>query len=126
MEPVDLRELLEQVQSGNLGIEEALHRLNKPAVADIGYAHVNLHRHDRCGFPEVIFCQGKSSEWIEGVVRKLIDAGQHCLATRVSDEQAADLADVVDLDDVRVLQPRHDLRLGQEPHRGLRAGVRAG
>jgi NCAIR mutase (PurE)-related protein len=92
VEPVDLRELLEQVQTGNLGIEEALQRLHKPAVADLGYAHVDLHRHDRCGFPEVIFCQGKSSEWIEGVVRKLIDAGQHCLATRVSDEQAADLA----------------------------------
>jgi NCAIR mutase (PurE)-related protein len=40
----------------------------------------------------VIFCQGKSSEWVEGVVRQLIDARQHCLATRVSDEQAADLA----------------------------------
>ena len=27
LEPVDLRELLEQVQQGNLGIEEALERL---------------------------------------------------------------------------------------------------
>jgi NCAIR mutase (PurE)-related protein len=92
LEPVDLRELLEQVQRGNLDIEAALDRLRKPAVADLGYANVDLHRRQRCGFPEVIFCQGKSPEWIEGVVRKLIDANQHCLATRVSDEQAADLA----------------------------------
>jgi NCAIR mutase (PurE)-related protein len=92
LEPVDLRELLEQVQTGKLNIETALERLHKPAVADLGFAHVDLQRRQRCGFPEVIFCQGKSSEWIEGVVRQLIDAKQHCLATRVSDEQAADLA----------------------------------
>ena len=41
MEPVDLRELLEQVQKGNLGIEAALEGLRKPAVADLGYAHVD-------------------------------------------------------------------------------------
>ncbi|MSQ95332.1 MAG: nickel pincer cofactor biosynthesis protein LarB [Gemmataceae bacterium] len=92
MEPVDLRELLEQVQAGKLDIQAALGRLAKPAVADLGYAHVDLQRRERCGFPEVIFCQGKSCEWIEGVVRQLIDAKQHCLATRVSDEQAEHLA----------------------------------
>jgi NCAIR mutase (PurE)-related protein len=92
LEPVDLRELLEQVQQGNLGIEAALQRMHKPAVADLGFAHVDLQRRLRCGFPEVIFCQGKTNEWVEGVVRQLIDAKQHCLATRVSAEQADDLA----------------------------------
>lgn len=88
MEPVDLRELLEQVQAGSLGIDTALDRLGKPAVADLGFAHVDLQRRQRCGFPEVVFCQGKTSEWVAGVIQQLIDAGQHCLATRVSDEQA--------------------------------------
>ena len=36
------------------------------------------------------------------------------------------LADAVDLDDVRVPQPRHGLDLDPEPRRGLRAGQRAG
>ncbi len=93
MEPVDLRELLEQVQAGRLGINDALDRLGKPAVADLGFAHVDLQRRQRCGFPEVIFCQGKTCAWIAGVVQKLIEAGQHCLATRVSDEQAVYLQD---------------------------------
>jgi NCAIR mutase (PurE)-related protein len=91
LEPVDLRELLEQVKSGKLGTEAA-ERLLKPAVADLGFANVDLQRRQRCGFPEVIFCQGKSSPWIEGVVHQLVDAKQHCLATRVSDEQADYLA----------------------------------
>lgn len=92
MEPVDLRELLEQVRSGGLNVEAALERLERPALADLGYAHVDLQRRQRCGFPEVIFCQGKAPEWVEGVVRQLADAGQHCLATRVSDAQAEHLA----------------------------------
>jgi NCAIR mutase (PurE)-related protein len=88
----DLRDLLEQVRSGKLGVEAAVERLSSPAVADLGYAHVDLHRRQRCGFPEVIFCEGKASEWVEGVVRKLAEASQDCLATRVNAEQAEHLA----------------------------------
>jgi NCAIR mutase (PurE)-related protein len=40
----------------------------------------------------VIFCQGKTREWVAGVVHKLVEAGQDCLATRVSDDQAEHLA----------------------------------
>src|SRR5947209_377996 len=93
MEPVDMRELLEQVRGGGLSIEAALEKLHAPAVADLGYAHVDLQRQRRCGFPEVIFCQSKTPPWVAGVVDQLIAAGQDCLATRVSDEQAAVLAE---------------------------------
>src|SRR5438045_8243431 len=89
----DLRQILEQIQGGRLSIDAAIEQLNSSAVADLGYAHVDLHRRERCGFPEVIFCEGKTCEWVGGVVRKLIEAGQHCLATRVSEEQAAYLAE---------------------------------
>jgi NCAIR mutase (PurE)-related protein len=88
----DLRELLEQLRSGNLSVDAVLERLGKSGVADLGYANVDLHRRQRCGFPEVIFCEGKTSEWVEGLVRKLSEAGQNCLATRVSAEQAQHLA----------------------------------
>jgi NCAIR mutase (PurE)-related protein len=91
MEPGDLRELLEQVQAGKITIDSALGRLNPPVV-DLGYAHVDLHRRERCGFPEVIFCEGKTCEWVEGVVRQLSGAGQDCLATRVNAEQAESLS----------------------------------
>jgi NCAIR mutase (PurE)-related protein len=91
MEPGDLRELLEQVRSGGLAIDEALARLDNPPEINLGFAHVDLQRRERCGYPEVIFCQGKATEWVEGVVRQLYQAGQDCLATRVSDEHAAAL-----------------------------------
>src|SRR5438309_8729457 len=88
----DLRNLLEQIRAGILSIEEALPRLSQPAVSDLGYANVDLHRRARCGFPEVIFCEGKTPEWVEGVARRLADAKQDCLGTRVNADQAAHLA----------------------------------
>src|SRR5579864_6739492 len=91
MQTSELRNLLEQVRAGVLSIDEALPRLGQPAVSDLGYANVDLHRRQRCGFPEVIFCEGKTPEWVEGVVRKLSEAGQDCLATRVDPEQAGHL-----------------------------------
>lgn len=88
----ETRGLLEQVHAGQLSVEAALRRLHEPAVADLGFAQVDLHRRQRCGFPEVIFCEGKTPQWVEGVVRQLVEANQDCLATRVNAEQAAHLA----------------------------------
>jgi NCAIR mutase (PurE)-related protein len=93
MDPSFVRQLLEQVQSGQVSVEKALEQIGEAGVADLGFAHVDLNRRERCGFPEVIFCEGKTSAWVEGVVRKLAEAGQDCLATRVSAEQAAYLAE---------------------------------
>jgi NCAIR mutase (PurE)-related protein len=91
MVPSELRRLLEQVQSGQVSIDNACASLQAPVV-DLGFAQVDLHRRQRCGFPEVIFCEGKTSAWVEGVVRQLAQAGQDCLATRVSQEQSGHLA----------------------------------
>lgn len=87
MEVKNLHDLLEQVRQGSLAVDEAARRL--APVADLGYAHVDLQRRERCGFPEVIFCEGKTPEWVAGAAAKLAEAGQHCLATRVNDVQAA-------------------------------------
>ncbi|HEV3142509.1 MAG TPA: nickel pincer cofactor biosynthesis protein LarB [Gemmataceae bacterium] len=90
----EIRHLLEQVRLGQLPLEAAAERLAAHSDANLGFAHVDLHRHNRCGFPEVIYCEGKTPEWVEAVVRKLRDAGQDCLATRVSATQADHLARV--------------------------------
>src|SRR4051812_5502479 len=92
MDPQQLQAMLEQVRAGELAVEAAVERIHAAAVVDLGFAHVDLHRRERCGFPEVIFCQGKACEWVAGVVRQLAGAGQDCLATRVSPEQAEHLA----------------------------------
>lgn len=92
MNPEQLRAQLEALRAGQLDVDTVWNRLQNEAVVDLGFAHVDLHRQERCGFPEVIFCQGKTCEWVAGVVRQLAVARQDCLATRVSPEQADYLA----------------------------------
>lgn len=88
---MELQLLLAAVRDGQLSIEEASARLPLPAAGDLGYATVDLHRAARCGFPEVILAEGKTAAWVEGVVRRLQEAGQGAFATRVSAEQFAHL-----------------------------------
>src|SRR5277367_3152451 len=88
----ELRAVLEQVRGGGLSVDAALRQVNDSQMADLGFAKVDLNRRQRCGFPEVIFGEGKTPEWIEGVVARLVAANQDCLATRVSAAQADYLA----------------------------------
>jgi NCAIR mutase (PurE)-related protein len=87
----DLQRILEALRDGRLDVTEAVRQINHSTVAELGYANVDLHRRQRCGFPEVIFCEGKTPEWVAGVVAKLHQAGQDCLATRVSEPQSTHL-----------------------------------
>jgi pyridinium-3,5-biscarboxylic acid mononucleotide synthase len=91
MNEQSIRELLDDVRAGKVDLDRAAHLLCAPALADLGYAQVDLERHRRCGYPEVIFCEGKTPALIEGVVRRLMVEGQDCLATRVSSEQSEHL-----------------------------------
>jgi len=57
-----------------------------------GFATLDTHRHLRTGFPEVIFCAGKTDEQVLGIVRALTAREGCVLATRMRPETAAMLA----------------------------------
>lgn len=90
--PMPIRDILEQVRSGALGVDAAMSEFSSASAAELGFATVDLDRKTRCGFPEVIYSEGKTCEWLEGVVRRISEAQQDCLATRVNDAQAVHLA----------------------------------
>ncbi len=88
----ELRQLLEGVRAGAVDVAAATAQLGRASVAELSFATLDLDRQQRCGFPEVIFAEGKTAEWVEGAVRRLSEAGQDCFVTRVSTEQSAHLA----------------------------------
>jgi NCAIR mutase (PurE)-related protein len=55
----------------------------------MGFAAVDHHRAIRCGFPEVIFCPGKTVDQIRAIFRKLAEHESNVLATRASAETFA-------------------------------------
>jgi NCAIR mutase (PurE)-related protein len=49
---------------------------------DLGFAKIDHHRHQRKGFPEVIYCAGKTPEQVAKIAQKIWKNGQDVLATR--------------------------------------------
>ena len=84
MDSQRLRKLLEAVACGDLSPNEAAQRLRHMPFEDLGFAKLDHHRAIRCGFPEVIFCQGKTLEQVAAIVDRMVEQGSTVLATRAS------------------------------------------
>jgi pyridinium-3,5-biscarboxylic acid mononucleotide synthase len=92
MDSHDLLQMLERVRHGRLTPAEAAAKIRTAPFEDAGgFAKVDLHRRLRCGFPEVIFGQGKTAEQIEGILRTLQRHGQGGLVTRLEPAVATHL-----------------------------------
>ena len=83
-----LRELLERVQAGTTPVEEALGNLRTLPFEDLGFAKLDHHRALRNGFPEVIYCPGKTTEHILLILEKLTAQSRTVLASRATPEVA--------------------------------------
>lgn len=86
MDHKHLRSLLEMVQKGRIDLDAAMLRLKKLPFEDLGYARIDNHRCLRTGVPEVIFCQGKTIEQIQGIVERISVSHANILATRAGRE----------------------------------------
>ncbi len=62
----------------------ALERLRTLPYEDLGFAAVDHHRSIRQGFPEVIFCEGKTQAQTLAIAKGLLKKGGPLLATHVS------------------------------------------
>ena len=62
-----------------------------PKTAALEDASLDLDRSRRCGFPEVVFGEGKSVETLSRIVRRLAEANADVMVTRVAVEKAAAL-----------------------------------
>ena len=76
--------LLAAVRAGEQTIDEAIARLRAMPFEDIGFAKIDHHRSIRCGFPEVIYCAGKSAEQVGDIFSRCAAGGANVLATRAS------------------------------------------
>ena len=83
---MDLKKILEDVKNNNLDIDDALKKLKDLPYEDLGYAHIDHYRNLRNGFPEVIYCKGKSDEHILGIIERMNKKNTNILGTRCRKE----------------------------------------
>jgi len=81
-----LRELLTEVQRGDRSVDEALQALKiaptTAAGSDLGFATVDHDRANRCGFPEVVFCEGKTPADAAAIATEILTRSDRVLLTR--------------------------------------------
>jgi len=90
-----IRDLLTSLRAGDTSIDEAMRSLVDLPFEDLGYARVDHHRALRQGFPEVILCEGKTSEQVVSIARKIVERSGGLLATRADRPKADALLDAI-------------------------------
>ena len=86
MNPDNLKKLFSDVAKGKISPAAALKRVRHLPFEELDHSTVDGHRAIRQGYPEVIFCQGKTVEEIEEIAARICGAGDNLLATRASEE----------------------------------------
>lgn len=90
MNETEKKALLQQYKEGLVDEDALLDALSPKACADLGFARVDLDRERRGGFPEVVYCEGKTTEQAVEIIKVLWERSEgNVLATRCSGEIAA-------------------------------------
>jgi pyridinium-3,5-biscarboxylic acid mononucleotide synthase len=86
MDEKDLKELLQQIKSGSLSVEEGTEKLKDLPYKEMGFAKIDNHREMRVGYPEVIYCEGKTVEQVKQIIEFMITKNNNILGTRATEE----------------------------------------
>lgn len=116
-----IRSLLQAVAAGDRTIDQAMADLRHLPFEELGFATIDHHRHLRCGFPEVVFCGGKTADQVAQIVQRLAQHSPRVLGTRAGREH---------YDAARAVVPElqyHELAraiwLDREPERDKKGGI---
>lgn len=96
MNPEELKKLFNRVRNGEIGINEAVKRLTDISFTDLGHTKVDDLRELRTGYPEVIFCSGKTVDQVRDIVQHMLTGTQDILATRATDEMYEAVKEICD------------------------------
>ncbi|MDN3515248.1 MAG: nickel pincer cofactor biosynthesis protein LarB [Candidatus Brocadia sp.] len=122
-----IKKLLEDYKSGEVSIHDVLEKIRELPYKDIGFAKVDSHRKIRCGFPEVIFCPGKTPGQVVKIVEHIISGKNDMLATRASMEiyeaVSREFPEAVYHEQAKAITIRKTHR---KPHKGLILIITAG
>lgn len=86
MNKEDIKHLLKLVKDSEIEVDEALEKLEDLPFKDLDFALIDNHRELRVGYPEVIYCQGKTVEQVREIVKFMLTKNTNILGTRATKE----------------------------------------
>lgn len=87
MDNTHLMKLLRDVADGRITPEDAEKSLQTLPFEDLDFVNIDNHRSLRTGYPEVVFCQGKTTEQVGIIMARLSLSNNAILGTRATREQ---------------------------------------
>lgn len=82
----ELEKILNEVKSGELSIGEALDALKYFPYTDLGFARIDHHREMRTGYPEIVYCAGKTIEQVTEIFRVMSEREHNIVGTRATEQ----------------------------------------
>jgi NCAIR mutase (PurE)-related protein len=90
----DLKILLESVKNGEVDIDQAMENLADLPFKDLGFAKIDNHRELRVGYPEVIYCEGKTIDQVVKIIEFMLTKNSNILGTRANKEMYLAVKDI--------------------------------
>src|SRR5687768_18066572 len=87
----NILQMAEQLLAGQLTMESFLAAVARQQTAELPDTTLDLDRRRRCGYPEVIFGEGKSVPTLARIMHRLLEERSPVLATRIAADKAAEL-----------------------------------
>lgn len=73
MDEQELLQLLNAFRDGRVSAEAIVEKLKNLPYEDMDFAKIDHHRNLRQGFPEVVFCEGKTPKQAAAIILRLLD-----------------------------------------------------
>jgi len=82
----EVEKLLTDVKTGKTSVDEALEVLKNFPYTDLGFARIDHHREIRTGYPEIVYCAGKTVEQVKEIFRVMSERENNAVGTRASQD----------------------------------------
>lgn len=86
MDKDEIDRLLKAVKADEIGVEEAAGIIAEMPYKDLGFAKIDNERESRVGYPEVIYCAGKTVDQVRKIIQYMLTRQGNILATHASEE----------------------------------------
>ncbi len=80
----EIEKLLNGVKNGETSVEKALETLRNFPYTDLGFARIDHHRELRTGYPEIIYCAGKTIDQVTDIFRVMSSRESNVIGTRAT------------------------------------------
>jgi pyridinium-3,5-biscarboxylic acid mononucleotide synthase len=81
----EIKKLLTDIKNGNKSVDDALEVLQNFPYTELGFAKIDHHREMRTGYPEIVYCAGKTAEQVTTIFTVMAARENNVIGTRADE-----------------------------------------